>query len=431
MKHFMAILIIIININTNESTYCYEYSPRCFCEFENTLLCDNFMSLNDLNFDRYLNLKLKYIHLKPIQPITFDSYIYFNFLNFDDNLEVTLSNFNGFDLLVNPFDGLIDPTKNITLFLNNSRLNFYYSKQLIETSLCNQNYFNSNFRPLFSAFNRIYLDSTINYPRRICPLLFQNSNIKQLVTYQITDSNRLNFIDSTDYENVKFNIEQLDIYNSRISLNSVFLNRYLFGQVRNINTYNTSIISFESGLLKNFHFLNKIQFEIFNFYQFIKRFKYDQTNWLLDLNTDLYEVNLIDTNENIIKTYGNKQIKVILSDPNLQYEYPDSDFCLFRKFPSNKMIYPVIKTKPNLTCSCTLVWLLQYVDTYKDRNDLVTTSVGQCLNRTDFKQILVACDFSQRIQVCENKEYLFVSKSSKLLHSSILVTMSFIYSLLI
>lgn len=432
----LLFLILLINFKLNETTYCYEYSPRCYCEYNNTLVCNNFMSLSDLNFDRYINLRLKYIHLRPLKPIMFDSYIYFNFLNFDNELEITLSNFNGFDLLINPFDGLVDANKNMTLIINSSTLYFYYTNQLIDTTLCNTNYFSANFKPLFSSFNKIILAETVNFPRRTCPLLFQNSNINQLVLNRITDSNRLNFMDSTEYESVKFKLANLEIYNSRFSMNTLFINKYVFRYLSAINTYNSSLISFESGLLRPFVFLTRLQFDLWNFSQFAKRFKYDQSNWLLDLNKDLDDVNLVDRTENILQVYKNKQILVVFSDTSQSYEYADSDFCLYRKFPFRKMVYPAIKTRSSLTCSCTLVWLIQYIDTYKSKEDVITDSVRDCLNRPDFKNILVACDFPRRIEICENREVFYLSKantqseqsSSIILFALILFSLTHIYS---
>ncbi len=116
----------------------------------------------------------------PLAPIIFDSYIYFNFFNFDDNLEITLSNFRGFELLINPFDGLVDPTKTMSLYLNNSELIFYYSNQIVDGRMCNANYFSQNFKPLLSSFNKIVLklneylifNSTnqfIDYSQIMCP----------------------------------------------------------------------------------------------------------------------------------------------------------------------------------------------------------------------------------------------------------------------
>jgi hypothetical protein len=354
MKFFLVISIILIHyLKLNETTYCYEYSPRCYCPFNNTLICDNFMKLSDLNFDRVLNLKIQHIHIMPLAPIIFDSYIYFNFFNFDDNLEITLSNFRGFELLINPFDGLVDPTKTMSLYLNNSELIFYYSNQIVDGRMCNANYFSQNFKPLLSSFNKIVLNSNIFYPKRFCPLLFQNSAISQLTIYSITDSNRFNFVHSIDlYDTIPFEIERLDIYNARFSLNSMLLNNYVFRYLKTLNIYNSSLISFESGLFKSFVYLSNVQFDVYNFYQFIKRFRLEQTNWLNDLNQDLVNVNLLDTRDNIVGAYRNKQVEIILSDPTLEYTYPDSDFCLWQKFPFNRMIYLAIKSQANLTCSC-------------------------------------------------------------------------------
>lgn len=403
-------LQLTIGFHLAKASYCYEYSPRCYCDFNNTLMCDNFMQLNDLKFDRKLNLRFKYIHIRPLQPIMFDSYIYFNFFNFDDNLEIHLSNFIGFDLLVNPFDGLIGANKNMSLFVHQSELLFFYSNQLVDTRMCNSNYFTAEFKPLFASFTNVILADSVRYAKRTCPLLFQNSRIAYLALHRITDSNRFNFIDSIDYEVYSFNVERLDVFNSKFSLNSMLLNHNVFRQLKELNLHNSSLISFEPGLFRSFVQIDRIEFEVFHFYQFIKRFRQNQTDWLLDLNFDLNnQVNILDTRENIIASYGAKQIEVVLTDPTLQYDYPDSDFCLFRQFPFQNMIFPAINTKPNLTCTCTLVWLIQYNHLYKNSEELITSSVQQCLQRYDFLNILVACDFASKKKLCDDKDFYFIN----------------------
>jgi hypothetical protein len=50
------------------------------------------------------------------------------------------------------------------------------------------------------------------------------------------------------------------------------------------------------------------------------------------------------------------------------YAYPDEDFCIFYNFPHEKLIYPVASsytpTILEITCTCTLWFLLQYMDVY-------------------------------------------------------------------
>ena len=46
------------------------------------------------------------------------------------------------------------------------------------------------------------------------------------------------------------------------------------------------------------------------------------------------------------------------------YAYPDRDFCLFRHFPHERLVFPVIYTDRPLKCTCTLIALTQHMYEY-------------------------------------------------------------------
>ena len=39
------------------------------------------------------------------------------------------------------------------------------------------------------------------------------------------------------------------------------------------------------------------------------------------------------------------------------YEYPDEDVCLFKEFPHEHLVLPLIVSGKQLNCTCTLMWL--------------------------------------------------------------------------
>jgi hypothetical protein len=80
--------------------------------------------------------------------------------------------------------------------------------------------------------------------------------------------------------------------------------------------------------------------------------------------------------------------------------YPEEDFCLFKNFPHSKLVVPKINTKPDLQCTCTLLWLIQYKSLYQEGalNYLDTPSVSKCLDDPNFEALVNNCNFELKIQ---------------------------------
>jgi hypothetical protein len=74
---------------------------------------------------------------------------------------------------------------------------------------------------------------------------------------------------------------------------------------------------------------------------------------------------------------------------------------VFKDFPHQKLAYPALFTKENLTCSCTVMWLIQYYKLFKFKERLETKSIANCINDDLlFEQTILNCNFSQRIDAC-------------------------------
>jgi len=64
--------------------------------------------------------------------------------------------------------------------------------------------------------------------------------------------------------------------------------------------------------------------------------------------------------------------------------------------------FTVINTKPNLNCTCTLIWLIQYKDRVSGGPQrLETSSTRNCLNSSDF-EALVAKSNQAFNEICLN-----------------------------
>ena len=74
---------------------------------------------------------------------------------------------------------------------------------------------------------------------------------------------------------------------------------------------------------------------------------------------------------------------------------------------------PIIKTKPDLPCSCTLMYLIQYKKIYEANgvNPMETDSTRNCLNSANFNKLISDCRFENKLSECSGLP--ITTKSSK------------------
>lgn len=122
-----------------------------------------------------------------------------------------------------------------------------------------------------------------------------------------------------------------------------------------------------------------------------------------------------------------KQFDLLLMDNNNQAAFFEESFCLFKDFPHENFVFPVlvlffikfvyciqlviyylnllskiIYAKPLLNCTCTLLWLLKNYKYHRGPLDMSTTSTENCVDSADFDNMLAACDFETRIANCSD-----------------------------
>jgi hypothetical protein len=122
--------------------------------------------------------------------------------------------------------------------------------------------------------------------------------------------------------------------------------------------------------------------------------------WSLSLNSDV-KVDLNNITELESGESKTNQFKLNVVDVGGNYKFPDKDFCLFTEFPHSQSVFPIINTTPNLTCTCSLLWVIQYAPYYKDQNEIRTNSVRRCLEDPNFDQLLADCKFEEKINECQ------------------------------
>ncbi|RNA02978.1 hypothetical protein BpHYR1_024953 [Brachionus plicatilis] len=249
-----------------------------------------------------------------------------------DKTHFRLANIKGIDISSSPFN----------FFSTIISLNFYYSYFFL--------YFNKSkihecTRRKFSPFknvNAIKFSTSVKFYQNTCPFVFSNLSLSILEFYGISDI----FL--------KKNYLSFETTNETIHLKIIFIKQlHLTG----------SIEEAESDCLFAFRELSWLKVGLDAFLSGNSEWLF---SYLKQIENDLF-VNFLSPD---------------------WYQYPNEDMCLFRKFPKNGPIFPIIQTK---SCSCTIIWILQNNDqlrTEKNRK----LNFNLCSNKT--------CDFDQMISKC-------------------------------
>lgn len=118
-----------------------------------------------------------------------------------------------------------------------------------------------------------------------------------------------------------------------------------------------------------------------------------------------------------------QQLIIEFNDENNEYTYPDEDFCFFKDFPHRRQVFPLINTKLKLNCTCTLLWLIQNLNSSEKALD--NPAVRPCFRQAHFQQQLVNCKLEQRLEQCAKNHRRFLlgnsSTSSRSISSFLIV----------
>jgi hypothetical protein len=193
-----------------------------------------------------------------------------------------------------------------------------------------------------------------------------------------------------------------DLYHSKVT--EQLQNFYITGQLASVDTH----------LFTSSKSMGTLMLDITNMRSFMHR---NGIEWIRSINSNL-SVDFSDQNQirdNLNQTFwlflSNRLSKSSNFSLNSEYQYPDEDFCLFCKFPHEKLIVPVIEIASLRNCSCTILWLLQYVPLYFANSiEYFETSVRiECFSsETEFNSSIEACNFAQKILNCQLNQPKFV-----------------------
>ena len=319
---------------------------------------------------------------------------------FQDNYEIYLENFSGFLFTHNPF--LTIAKKGSLLRFKEGNFDFLLNSNQPLASTC---LFMSSLdnRPLLSDFDVVRLEKDVNTSLVQCPLIFQNANIKRFILNSQSETNKLTFrplLPTIDYNvtQLNSNVESFEIYNSELKyLDSSLLNRYVFKDMKQFTFMSlTSNVNLEDNLFQLFKSLREFNFAVPNLELYLRN---QDLKWTRSLNADV-QVDLQNKTE--IESAENQQRQFKLNIINIagSYGFPDKDFCLFKDFPHDQLVFPIINTASNLECTCSLLWLIQYSPYYNNQSEIQTQSVKNCLTDPNLEQMIQDCNFLDRITEC-------------------------------
>jgi hypothetical protein len=122
----------------------------------------------------------------------------------------------------------------------------------------------------------------------------------------------------------------------------------------------------QADLFKSFQAIRYIglqNYDVRNFFHSIG------IEWMLELNAGVTPVKDFNTSTANIEYINGVFVTVMtenFASPLIEstYVYGDEDFCLFYKFPHEKLVFMVLDDGGISTCTCTIWWLLQHSSFY-------------------------------------------------------------------
>ena len=373
------------------------------CDFDPILSTLNCEDINNLTEILIGPDQVQTLQIIPAQPLQFDDSLDLNGLDdlFANNFNINLNNFIKFDFLSNPFNDL-KTKKADSLTLTNLYFDFVFNDEPLSKS-CDLSIVNRAFKPLLASFQRVFLNFRLNFSSDVCPLVFQNANIKKLSIAVLNEANTLTFAElkpgANNRTNINSKIDSFEVKNSELlSLDSSLINPSVFEYLTELSFASAvSELKIQQDLFASLRSLRSFSLEMKDFSELMKA---ENLGWILSLNSGV-RVDLSDVGALSSQAARDKQLALGLTDSSLSYTFPEQDFCLFYKFPHDQLVFPIVRTRADLECSCTLLWLVQYWSYYKNGHEMNTSSVRRCLSAPNLDQLVKDCHFWDKLLACD------------------------------
>lgn len=386
--------------------YCPTMWPQCSCAKATYLNCDNFTRFSELNFQRldpsllsFPDYQMFEIRIAPIRPLIFDSSFNATGLDMIKNTKsyyvIRIVNVIGFELFANPFfPSVLYRTRE--LLIENATLNFYLNGKLLTPSECTSKSFSLfPVQPLFKSFTDLYV-SSVRYPDSgICPYLI-NDWSPSVEFFILADNypKLMNISESTN--DVMFNSVWLSTRSdTNVSIDLNMIDVRLIQNCSMLGLPSATYVKIDGEFFKQFNYLNELYIQADNFGQMMRD---TDTSWLSYLNYALKSENVNLNNASQVTSLLERDKYLLVNFP-YEYTFPDEDFCLYKNFPHNQLVY--VYYRPCSVCSCTVLYVLQnwllmpsgfLANSYR--------AAMPCLNTPNITQTIQSCAFDARLSKC-------------------------------
>ena len=455
MKFLFSIILSTILVHAARSLASNQTNETCE-------VWSNKHIKNARDFSHFYNMTFTFVQIDALDDLneasTCPSFEYnFDYIKIFSRRRILLDNDRNFSGVLSLFNRTHTPTdillenvkgfnQKLKIFSEKSRYNtphsrsvqiydvnfdFYVNGSLLEAKDCNVKNVDSKSKMVnfFGDIQILMLTEKVFFNNKVCPYVFVNSNIQQLHLNQITNSlifrNRLAFVklgESTklnDWKTSNLAIFVLNVYFEKISTLNVDM--YACKNLQYL-LIKGNIDGIEEDLFTHFRELKFISLTSEVFVNFF----HSGTTWMNSLNADL-NVNL--DSEHAFRKSVHRLISLEINlfrflTFNAYYDFPNEDICLFREFPHQKLVLPIItfgKSLPtDIKCSCSLIWLLKYTERYlkddfknytyaniepdyKETFDNITVRI--CFREMNFTRQYDACNFTRRFTNCQLKKF--------------------------
>jgi hypothetical protein len=393
MNYWVRILIVcFIFINKYRLFHCDQSCEKLMnCKHNNFdfdpsseyMLCKNF-DTNFTFFALYSNCTLYFeniyeavIHPTRPQILSYSQFDFNGLMNFisitakkypdfERRYRIKFKNLLGIDLNFLKDANFSTPFQKILLLtFSGFKLNFYFNENVID--YCDRNLATLVDRPLFSTNKLRFVGFALTYSsKKICPYIFQNANIEILQFHGLSNNlltpNYLKFDNTQD--NFNSSIERVDLYSDFYRIDNQLINKNLFSKTQ-VFSFSGRILSIENQFFKSFDSLSFLLLRIFRMKTFFHTIPID---WMNSINSNLSVRNLSQITPDFIHK---KTIKIRLEEKFISidrekelYIYSDEDFCLFKEFPFDHLIYLIFDSFNIKKCSCTILYLIKDTNYY-------------------------------------------------------------------
>jgi len=352
----------------------------------------NFKDFNDLILDCNQTYNItQSVFMRPQNSLIINENFHlkkiFNQSQIESIEYLSIGNLKGFDLNSKPF--ILDSNRleqSINFYMFMSKMNIYFNSIQIDYKKCDSLTYNTSISFL-QSFYSIRLENVF-YPIKWCPHFFRDFNLFYLTFSGVTNNflikNRLNFFQLNSSKIYLKNLRAFILSITYENLNRNNLSPELFRKIQFVDIAGI-VNGIESNLFKDFKDLSIINLALSN----LREFFHMGNQWMNYLNLNM--------NKKVIKLEFRHQNEI--SSFDAIYEYPNEDLCLFKYFPHERLVFPLLVPGKRLECTCTLYWLQKSLHLYENEIKM-TSDYNMNYNDETFEKTFLFCNSSFNSSEC-------------------------------